>query len=275
MHRPQSCTRRPATQAAAALLAGLFLLATTACTSVNRLREAQDAFNAAAGAENAQRLGGDPNGGLAQLTAARSGYASALLSLEKIEQADEQSLRRDGLWGTALTLRAMAEWRLGKYEAARATATEALGLGDAQVFPRDRALMLAMPGLIKTDQAYARLAGQSHGADARLFEEVKELLVGSHGAVADIQRARAETDGNDPVQVYLVQAQLAAYRNYFVASDLLRDPPTVPLEDDEARRAAAAQLADLARLLRITGAGPTGDELIAYWARTCALPVPR
>src|SRR5690242_16763761 len=71
------------------------------CASTNRLREAQDAFNQAAAAENALRFDAKAADAVTSLGAVRSGYASALLSLGRLENSkDESRLRSDGLWGT-------------------------------------------------------------------------------------------------------------------------------------------------------------------------------
>src|SRR4051812_28872527 len=96
----------------------LLLALASGCASVNRLREAHDAFNQAAAVENAQRFDSNPASATASLSAVRTGYASALLSLDKMESADERSLRQDGLWGTALTLKALCQWRLGQFQQA-------------------------------------------------------------------------------------------------------------------------------------------------------------
>src|SRR5437667_12428466 len=82
----------------------------TSCVSINRLREAQDAFNQAAAAENTLRFDStqpvsNPSDAPAAWSLARNGYASALLSLSKLEPKDQQSLQQDGLWGTALSLK--------------------------------------------------------------------------------------------------------------------------------------------------------------------------
>src|SRR5258707_1246385 len=113
----------------------------TGCVNINRLREAQDAFNQSAAAENSVRLEANPADTAATLTSVRAGYASALLSLSKLEPKDQHSLQQDGLWGTALTLKALCQWRLGQYSQAMATAAEAQNNATNQLYPRDRAML--------------------------------------------------------------------------------------------------------------------------------------
>ena len=123
---------------------GLVVVLAAGCASANRLREAQDSFNQAAAAENAMRFDAKPSEAVAGLSAVRSGYASALLSLEKLEDTDQRRLRDDGLWGTALTLRALTQWRLGFFDKALASAQEAQSSAGDQMYPRDRAVVAGL-----------------------------------------------------------------------------------------------------------------------------------
>src|SRR5678815_2022733 len=109
---------------------GLAVLWMAGCSSVNHLRDAQDSFNQAAAAENALRFDGKASDALASMGALRSSYASTLRSLENLSSKDEEALRQDGLWGSALTLKALTQWRLGQYDRALKTvrlATENAG----------------------------------------------------------------------------------------------------------------------------------------------------
>ena len=239
------------------------------CASTNRLREAQDAFNQAAAAENALRFDAKASDAVTSLGAVRSGYASALLSLDKLENSkDESRLRSDGLWGTALTLKALTQWRLGQFDKAIATADLAKQNAGNQTYPRDQAVVAALPGLVKTDQAYSKiLLTNSPLAD------VEALLIGASGAVANIQRGREQVEKDHPVQVYLLQAQLSAYRNFQVAHDRLNNHATVPA-DHPARTGANAQLKELDRLLKLQKTGQGGANLVTYWVELCALDAP-
>lgn len=239
------------------------------CATVNRLREAQDAFNQGAAAENAQRLvPGTAADTLTSLTSVRTSYATALQSLEKLSDDERKSLRDDGLLGAALTLKALCQWRLGEYDKALATVVDAKKDTPEQIYPRDQALLLALPGLIKTDQAYDKTLKKES------FGDIKELLVGTSGAVSDIQKARGAVGDKHPVQIYLIQAQLAAYRNYMVAVDVLKERATVPA-DDPARVAAQDNLKQLNDLLRELSTDDTQRKaLVQYWAKLCALGIP-
>jgi hypothetical protein len=258
---PRGAFRRLATAASLSLFAILAI----GCANVNRLHEAQTAFNQAAAAENTLRFDTKASDAVASLGAVRGGYASALISLDQLENSKAQTqLRKDGLWGTALTLKALSQWRLGQVEKALTTALLASQSAGDQLYPRDRAVITALPGLIKTDQAYAKIFSNAP------LSEVKALLVDDNGAVANIERARLQTDKDHPVQVYLIQAQLAAYRNYVVAVDRLKNHASVAA-DDPARLAANRQLKELDRLLK---AQSTGPSLVEYWVRVATLDRP-
>ena len=265
--RPCSCPRSFVEKTFAFVSVALVAMLVAGCASVNRLREAQDSFNQAAAAENAARFDANPSDTAASLASVRSGYASALLSLGKLEPKDQQSLQQDGLWGTALTLKALCQWRLGQYDQAMAAANEAVSTSTNQVYPRDAALLAALPGLIKTDQGYSKTLTNAPLAD------IEALLTGDNGAIANLQSARALVDKDHPVQIYLTQAQLAAYRNYTVALFRLKDGATVPPENP-ARTHAIAQLNELDRLLKVQEPGASGQDLVTYWQKLCGLPPP-
>jgi len=247
----------------------LLALIIAGCASTNRLREAQDAFNQAAAAENALRFDAKAADAVTSLGAVRSGYASALLSLDKLENSKDQTrLRNDGLWGTALTLKALTQWRLGQFDKAIATAELAKQNATEQTYPRDQAVVAALPGLVKTDQAYSKILLTNSS-----LTDVEALLIGANGAVANIQRGREHVEKDHPVQVYLLQAQLAAYRNFQVAQDRLNSHATVP-GNHPARAGASAQLKELDRLLKLQKTGQGGANLVTYWVELCALDAP-
>ena len=253
----------------------LSLLWIGSCTAVNHLRDAQDAFSQAAALENTERFNdsGDrsvpPASSLANLSAVRAGYASCLNSLEQIDGEQKAQLVADQLWGAKLTLEALAQWRLGQHGEALTTVTSANALSQPgedgtppkeQLFPRDRALLVALPGLINTDLAYAQILGHS-----RTLDELKEKLAGKEGAIATLAKARDVVDQEHPLQVYLIQAQLAAYRNYQIAHQILQNK-NVP-DSDAARQAAKTHLADLKKVLESQSSDSA--QLIAYWNELC------
>jgi len=237
------------------------------------LREAQDAFNDAAVAESACRFDplhplvqGNASDAVSQMLAARCNYARALSTLNQLENEDAQRLREDKLLGTALTLKALSQWRLGDYEGALRTAEKTQAEAQDQVYSRDLALLKALPGLIKAEQGYEKVTKKQP------FKDVEELLVGPRGAVNDLRGARGCIDKDHPVQVYLIQAQLAAYRTYQVAHLQLQGK-TVAV-DDVHLKDAKELLGQLRGLVEHLSAKEQADKLVIYWSRLFGWSVP-
>ena len=266
------------------LLAALLLaFLGTSCQHVNHLRDAQQSFNAAAQLENQTRLQTenaelerqlqqDPGQALASLASVQSGYGAALHSLR---QANTAKLRQDKLLGVALTLEALAEWRLGQYDAALATKDRAESEASDQIYPRDAATLAALPGLIKTDLAYAqilRMGADTAANETLLVTQIKPRLVDSQGAVSDLQAARNRIEPDHPMQVYLIQCQLAAYRNYQVAHQKARG--SSPALTDPAHRIAQTNLTDLRTVLDRLDLKPLGDKMITFWGQYNIRPLP-
>lgn len=274
---------RTSTSRSARWLQALFLLvALSGCVTINaidHLREAQDAFSQAAAQENSARVAGEEGSGetLAALASARSGYASTLHSLDQIDDDAQTALTEQKLWGSAVTLRSLAQWRLGQHDAALKSLDDADKLKE-QLFPRDAALLTALPALVATDSAYATITAAFGGSEAeRAFAlnggtnaegltvtGAKERLVGTDGkggAVGQLAVARGQVDDKHPLQLYLIQAQLAAYRNYKVAVQDLQQED-VPF-DDPARREAQHNLFELKQCLQ------EGSSLPAHWEFLC------
>ena len=215
-------------------------------TSTNRLRDAQESFNQAAAAENELRFDvgltdSSIQSPVARNTAIQNGYTSALLSLDKLEQQDVERLRADKLWGNVLALKALAQWRVGLLDQARQTAAEAQQTSGDQLLPRDQALLLALPGLIKVDEAFVALqrlpAEPSATQRATTLQNVQLLIT---DAVTAIDKGRVAAGAGHPVQIYLIQAELAGFRNLQVAHGRLGegDDRTLP----KARESTARQL---------------------------------
>lgn len=202
----------------------------SAC-EINHLREAQATFNATAQADDEMRLalaspskdkivsGADPTLNIT------SGYASVIVSLNNLAENREQSssLKKDGLWGIALAMKGLSYWRLGKYDQVDGVYKEAMLLmKDGTLGGRDRALIAALPGLVRNTQAYgmfsapppACAAGGTCSDDQQGFIDTVCLLANADDKVA---QARKEANPQNPIQVYLIQTQMATVRNLRVA----------------------------------------------------------
>jgi hypothetical protein len=260
-------------QWAAALAIVVLAVAGAGCASVNRLREAQESFNQAAAEETRLRFDaslqeGLTQGQLVQNTTIQNGYASALLSLDQLDARDVDRLRRDRLWGNVLALKALAQWKLGLVDRARDTAREVQQAGADQVHPRDRALLLALPGLIKIDEAFAalqRLPAEPNAEQRAATLRNVQLLITDAGDAID--RGRAAADPAHAVHVYLIQARLAALRNLQSAHERLGE--------GDARTLPRAQRVEVQRLLKElkcqTDRLEGKPDVTIYWANKFTL----
>jgi tetratricopeptide (TPR) repeat protein len=255
--------------------------AVNSVTEANHLRQAQQAFNESARLENQQRVGGldpfaakDMKALAASSISIQNGYASAIYSINKIYPKEKEVLRENRLLGTTLALKAMALWRIGAYDEALQTADLTLKEAADQLYPRDAAIIQAMPGLIKTDIAFERINSMSQSDTAAnlriLEEEITPRLVGSDGAVNDIQRARNKVHPEHEINVYLINAQLGAYRNYQVAFQKANDGNN-PGNSDSAKVEAQFNLGDLNELVNTLNLGTSGTNLVNYWKNLCLI----
>ena len=258
-------------------LALLFTVAVIGCAEINHLREAQDAFNQAAHTENSLRFNPLPNSEAASLsTAARTGYASVLVSLDRLDPQEVQRLRQDKLWGNVLALKALAQWRLRLYPHAKKTANAALELPGDELHPRDRTLMTALPALIRIDQVH-------HFISLREIQENEEISKSDFdanirtpllNATSILDEARRLVAPDEPVQIYLIQAQLAAYRNLKIGYRKFA-PEGRDSVPSELKNEAQDRLQDLSDVLLATiGSGKERSNLLLYWHKLIGLNAP-
>jgi hypothetical protein len=255
----------------------LFSLAGIGCAQVNHLREAQDAFNQAAHAENALRFSPAPNTEAASLSvAAHTGYASVLVSLDRLDPHEISGLKGDKLWGNVLALKALTQWRLRLYPQAKKTATAALQLSVDELHPRDRTLMTALPALIRIDQVHHFISLRERNENEEISKHDFDANIRTPllNATTILDEARRVVTLDEPIQVYLIQAQLAAYRNlkigYRKFSPQGRDSVPGALKNE-----AQDRLQDLSDVLLATvGSGNERSDLLLYWHKLTGLTAP-
>jgi hypothetical protein len=258
-------------------IALVFVAAGIGCAQVNHLREAQDAFNQAAHAENALRFNPVPNTEAASLSAAaRTGYASVLVSLGRLDPQETNRLKGDKLWGNVLALKALTQWRLRLYPQAKKTAAAAIQLPVDALHPRDRTLMKALPALIRIDQVHhfisLRKGHENEKISLNDFDaNIRTPLL---NATTILDEARRLVAPDEPIQIYLIQAQLAAFRNlkigYRKFSPEGRDSVPGALKNE-----ARDRLQDLSDVLLATiGSGDERSNLLLYWYKLIGLDAP-
>jgi len=184
----------------------LFII--SGCVShIKELREAQNHFNAAAQLEN--QLKSDPmsfdpgsSDALAITTQANASYHLSLKMLTELIDNRKKDLQDDNLLGTAYTLKALAEWRIGNYDDAMNTVATVESEG-VKLFPRDGALVKALSGLIKNDQAYSHMASRDYD-----YTKIKSLLKSSINDIKD------NIAGSDSLRLYLAIVQMVILKNW-------------------------------------------------------------
>ncbi len=184
----------------------LLIFVLSGCVShIQTLRDAQDEFNRAASLENALKV--DPNqGDVVTLVNINASYRLSLKILSDLISEKRADLEKDNLIGVAYTLKALTEWRLGEYQAALGTIRIVKEYPDNTLLPRDKAMVEALRGLIKNDQAYIRMAARDYP-----YEDIKTLLKDSLG---DVDKGLGIPGAGENLRLYLLMAKLAVLKNW-------------------------------------------------------------
>ena len=229
------------------LLASFLFLSSCA---MNHLGQAQRAFNAAAATENQQRFTPQPEVAVSPTLS----YAEAAYHAGKALNR-RSSLRKNGLLGNALALRALCLWKLNNYDAAledsRAAryAFQELEQRTGLQMPRDEALMQALPSLIAMDQARAALFS-FHQADApyerardffqeQIYHPEDDKLAALEGALQELSGLQLLAGSVEELELYLVMSQLAGLKTWSQGIDFLRQSISRDESLNEAERQTA------------------------------------
>ena len=229
-------------------LAVLALCGSGGCATTRHIRAAQDSFNQAAAEENRLFAAGlSTEVGLLSQSSAAGDYHIALALLDRELDENEEALRRDRLYGTALMLKALALWRLADLEGLNepqlndetATGEEVLAASGAPaddelvatlarlraemeagritLGERDRVLLVALPGLRDHDRG---LRAPDYPTARRFFQSALELM--DHSLEVE------STPKQHPVRVYIRLAELSTCRAWQSAAFAL-----LPLREAE------------------------------------------
>ncbi len=271
------------------ILVGIIYLSTGCANikSVNHLHQAQQAFKNAASIENKSRLfpydqiNGEKVNPIKELSVARSGYAAALVILQQMPEEEKNVLINDKLWGVKLTLEGLILWRLGKYEEVFKIMDTVDSESADQIYPRDAALLTALPGLMKIDLAYQKILDVIDADNTQkknVLDDVTPRLVEMNGnkeriewsAIQHINEARGKVNKAHSVNSYLLQSQLAAYRNYKKAYTSIKDGNHISVPDTSMyKKEAKHNLHDLQVLITKLKDSKTSGKLVNEWGRLC------
>ena len=185
-----------------------------------------------------------------------------------------------------LMLRSMTYWRLRDTTNAAKVASSVVKLPDEQVFPRDRAMAVAMPGLIRNSQAYAILKQPLERPEHMTKDDFKELTKTAHQEVKELLNAANEKlddainklSSKHEMLVYLHEAKLAAYKNLIDASAKFTQGKRLGSETVDRIRSERDELETSMCLVAEVETGkplPTEDfARLVSWSLTLGLKVP-
>ncbi len=193
------------------------------CVTLNQLDQAQDSFNKGAELENLSTFTSESFTNLSPDAYYNLAYSKVKAALKK-----EAQLMSDTLLGNAYTIKALCEWKLKRYNQARASSVKALR--QFQIYEaagiymhRDKAVMRALGGLIEIDQVndtlYQHFSSQAvDPMEAKTFftqfvHDLKEEKVSNiESALQTIEKAKNGVRPTHQVQVYFILCQLSALK---------------------------------------------------------------
>jgi hypothetical protein len=185
----------------------LVIFLTTGCVShVKTLRDAKDQFNTAVSLENQLRFDSEPQDSLRLSWQISDSYQMAVKMLTDLINSKKKDLLKDDLLGSAYTVKAYAEWRLGDFEAALKTLEEVKGHPDIRLWQCDQALIHALPGLIKNDQAFSHMKSKDYP-----YPDIKRLL---KDGLDDIDQGLRTIQNDRNLRLYLTLTELVLLKNW-------------------------------------------------------------
>ncbi len=207
------------------------VLAMSGCSieHASMVRDAQDALSVAANRENNAKFDFEAALEVTTITDPAVGYEEAVGLVNHAIRKANRELKADELYGTALTIRAVALWRLGELQKAESDAQRVLKIAnqkdpDTIIWPRDRAICDALVPLMKIDvlgdQAVANDFGQEwrdSENDQQKQAAVLSWLEKSKQVATNLVDVTARQPPGHPIRFYLAQAELELVHVVFVA----------------------------------------------------------
>ena len=198
----------------------LLLLLSACAPYLTHYNTAQENFNEAATLDNELKLKvSDENFELlSPESQVQIKYLTALNSIEKVLRGNASQLQQDGLLASAYTIKALSEWKVERYDASITTARNGLAAlakaksAGMKAMPRDAAILTAIPGLIKADQAAAMVKAPQ---EQRNYENIATAV---QNGLNDINAALGQAPEGHPVKKYLYTVKLAMLETWLTAS---------------------------------------------------------
>lgn len=260
---------------AGVVLLGMSALLIAGCVGTDFLEMAQDSLRRAFRFETPssffqpvlERARGDRETAHMHVRA-RQHYLQIIASIERLTPAMREELRRQGMLGEAFALKAFAQWRLDRFDDARASIQNVRDSNQEPLRARDRALFEGMAGVLQLESALAA------DAAGRPFAEVFEAAAGERGGWRTLATARTKITADDKLQSDLMQARLGCYATIVRAQR--RDPRgAAGLDPDVLPRLRAEAQVELNQLARSPDAAVASfAAIIRRWQVVCALDAP-
>jgi hypothetical protein len=173
---------------------------------IQALRDAETVFNRASEADNRERFSNAE--GITSAGSALADYRLAAKMLDDLIRRERGNLENDRLLCTAVAVQALSLWRIGEHDSALSATNSArscLDTTEASPAPRDSALLRAVPGLVRIDQAKAKVDNGKPGD----LPSIRQLISDAH---RDLNEAGRFVPSDHPLREYLLLSHLAATR---------------------------------------------------------------
>jgi hypothetical protein len=180
----------------------------------HQVRDAQDIFSQGAGLDLARKFNMDVPGVSDPAQESHRYYALAIGTVNEAIRGGASDLRQDGLYGTALTIKALSLWRLGDTASSKEVANEVIALAGQnsdtdKVWPRDLGICKSLPVLFKIDA----LADQAKdfatlSPNDRREETIEEIMANADQIQTDLDQIVGDPllKGH-PFQFFLAEAR--------------------------------------------------------------------
>ena len=191
----------------------IFLVLNTSCSGFKHLDKAQDKFSKAASLE----MNSNPTSPEWPSVYYSVAYAHAQKSLKY-----QANLKKYGLQSTALTLKALCEWKLSKYDLAQQPSKKALAL--MTVPSRDKTLMKALPGLILIEKTNdrRRILFEKNNPNLETIQEFFTNNLPNNLGFDILEAAKNESDNDQNLLIYLNQAGFTGLKVWSDSLDNLK-----------------------------------------------------
>ena len=180
----------------------------------HQVRDAQDIFSQAAELDLARKFNMDVPGVSNPVQESHRYYALAVGTVNEAVRGGAADLRQDGLYGTALTIKALSLWRLGDTASSKEVANEVIALAGQnsdtdKVWSRDLGICKSLPVLFKIDA----LADQAkdfamQSPNDRREETIEEIMANADQIQTDLDQIVGDPLlRGHPFQFFLAEAR--------------------------------------------------------------------